>query len=133
MDLSGCRQSADTKTAMTPMVAARRSHYLFTNANAPESGKVGVMNRQRVLAASILGAAALAMFGCGGRTVVHEQPIIVKEAVQQPIIVRTEAMPPMRVESPGPAPRTGDTWVAGHWEKADGGWSWQAGHWEERH
>ena len=74
------------------------------------------MKRHRLLAVSVIGTAGLVMFGCGGKTVVHERPVIVKESAQ-PIIIQSETMPPPRDEQPGPPPRAEDVWVAGHWEQ----------------
>ena len=99
------------------------------------------MNIQRFFAVSLMTAAAAAAYGCHGRTVIHEQPVVVAPAAQQPvvvaqspqpIIVQSESMPPLRAEQPGKPPRAEDVWVSGHWEKVDAGWQWAAGHWEER-
>jgi len=91
------------------------------------------MHRHHLITLCMVGIAQAALPGCASRTVVHEQPVVVKESqAPAPIIVQSETMPAPRVENPGPPPSSGQVWVAGHWEKSDRGWVWQSGHWEQR-
>lgn len=93
------------------------------------------MPSHRLLILCMLGVAEAALLGCSRKTVIREQPVVVKETPTTqavPIIIQSETMPAPRVENPGPPPGSNDTWVAGHWEKTDRGWLWKEGHWERR-